>query len=393
MDTDLIIDFASSLALLALLSWGYGILRRRLGGAVVAPIVLGGLFGLVAFLQMHAPIEPVEGVIIDLRVVPVALAGAFLGVRGLLPCLMVAITARYDIGGVGMVAGITAIVLAGCAGLIWNKKAAHMSSRGVKPLLGLALCVTVSLASGVLLPAPWRGWFFAEAAPALALGYMLAVPAIGALLERERIMLMVEERMRAAARATPDTGLYTLRDFARRIAEISATGAGAPVAAVMVLDLRPGMLLSSHWGEAVMGHILTGLRGRVAGLARHGDMLAKLNDRSIALGLTGDEIAKAADLATQIRRIMADRAMALPDGDAVPVRVDARVVPLTAPENRAATMAALSNGGRRVIRSRRFWPRKPATRPAPRTFGHHALFDKADRMLADREAALIWRML
>lgn len=382
MDTDLMIDFASSLALLALLSWSYGILRRRLGGAKLAPVVLGGLFGFVALLQMHAPIEPAEGLIIDLRAVPVALAGAFLGRAGLVACMTVALGARYGIGGIGMIAGMTGIALAGAAGLIWHRMTAHLGRRRFRDLLGLAVCVSASLTGAVSLPAPHGAWFFSQAAPALAAAYLVAIPAIGALLERERIILKLEDDMKADARIDPASGLYTVPGFARRIAETSATGRVAPVRAVMVLELRHGALLSAHWGQAILGHVLKGLRGRVAGLVRHGDMLVKPGEQSIGIALTADEMARAADLAAEARRIIAERAIALPDGDAVQVRVDARVVPLGAPECEDVTIAALT--GRPPVR-RRAWRSRAGARKAMRPISHHALFVKADRLLAHRE--------
>lgn len=115
MTFSVFLDFAASLAVLALLAESYGVIRRRFVGAFAAPIVLGVLFGLMAVVQMHRPFEPFDGVIIDMRNVPIALAGAFLGWRGLLPCLGIAVATRMGIGGVGMVSGIAAMAMSGLA--------------------------------------------------------------------------------------------------------------------------------------------------------------------------------------------------------------------------------------------------------------------------------------
>ncbi|MEM7721041.1 MAG: LytS/YhcK type 5TM receptor domain-containing protein [Pseudomonadota bacterium] len=119
IEFEVIMDFAGSLAVVAILASGYGTLQRYLQQPAAARVVLGVLFGLVAWAQMHAPFEAMPGLIVDLRNVPVALAGAFLGRRGLLACLMIGLAARLQIGGVGALAGCLGMVIAGCAGLLW----------------------------------------------------------------------------------------------------------------------------------------------------------------------------------------------------------------------------------------------------------------------------------
>lgn len=74
-------------------------IRRRLPGPRLAETALGLLSGAVAILQMMSPIEPVEGLPVDLRQVPVVLAGAVPGPRGLLACLLLgcAMTGRSNV--------------------------------------------------------------------------------------------------------------------------------------------------------------------------------------------------------------------------------------------------------------------------------------------------------
>lgn len=182
----LLLEFINSLAPLAVLAMGYGMLQRQAPGRRVSPVVLGLLFGLVTVLQMHLPLTPFDGVIIDMRNVPIALAGAFLGVRGLAVCLAVAMLTRYGIGGIGWVSGVAGMALAGAAGLIWHRITARMARRGVASLLALACGMSVHLLAAGLLPADVAAWFLSVAAPVILAVNLVAVPLVGWLLERER---------------------------------------------------------------------------------------------------------------------------------------------------------------------------------------------------------------
>ncbi|WP_375267454.1 LytS/YhcK type 5TM receptor domain-containing protein, partial [Planktotalea sp.] len=67
-----------------------------------AGLLMGLAFGGVAWVQMNMPLEPMEGLILDLRNVPLALCAAFLGWRASLICFLIAAGTRLQIGGIGM---------------------------------------------------------------------------------------------------------------------------------------------------------------------------------------------------------------------------------------------------------------------------------------------------
>lgn len=215
MASSVFFDIAAALAVTALLAESYGAVRRKMAGTNYAPFILGVLFGLMALAQMFNPVEPYDGVIIDMRNVPVALAGAFLGWRGLLPCLAIAIATRYGLGGVGVYAGIVGMIIAGLAGMIWARKTAHVERRSVGMLVILAGAMSTHVVSGVLVPAEMAAWFFSVAAGPVVLVNFLAVPLIGMLLERENRRIQQENRLSAAITRDPETGLLTGPAFVR----------------------------------------------------------------------------------------------------------------------------------------------------------------------------------
>ena len=182
-DPGLALDFLSALALLAVLSLAYGQVRQRWAGAWPVPLGMGLSFGCVAALMMTAPLGNVAGVIVDPRAIPVALAGAYFGWRGLVGCLAVALAQRWQIGGIGLVPDAVGLALAGGAGLIWARLVRRRPKRGLPAHLALALLVSGSLVSAVLLPAPLAGWMLTRISPILVVCYLITLPLLARLLE------------------------------------------------------------------------------------------------------------------------------------------------------------------------------------------------------------------
>jgi len=199
-DFEIALDFASALALIAILAWYHGALLQRPALAPVLPLVMGLAFGLVAVVQMHAAVEPVGGLLLDLRGVPVVLAGAFLGFRGLAACLVVAISARFDIGGIGLWPDVVGIAFAGAAAAAWDRATRAATPRRIGHLSILAVASSVALLPGVSLPPPLGGWVLHEVVPVMVPLHLLAVMALAALMERERHLSIIEARGTHGAR-------------------------------------------------------------------------------------------------------------------------------------------------------------------------------------------------
>lgn len=229
------IDMAAALAVTALIAESYGAVQRRLVRNAAAPAFIGVMFGLMTALHMHNPVEPYEGLIIDLRNIPIALAGAFLGWRGLIPCLLIAMLTRIGIGGVGAVAGLWGMVIAGLAGIIWARKMAAFKKRNFGMLLLLALGMSTHLLAAVALPRDVAVWFFTSAAgPILAMN-LLAIPLIGSLLERENRRIQHESRHSSNEMRDPNTGLLAGHSFVREITNAFAAHPLGSFAGLLVI--------------------------------------------------------------------------------------------------------------------------------------------------------------
>jgi hypothetical protein len=389
---EFVFDFLNSLAIIAGLSWGYGLLRRRMAGPFWAPVLLGGLFGCDAVLQMSAPLEPVEGMIIDLRVVPVVLAGAFLGWRGTLVCLALAIPARIWIGGVGMEAGVASILLAAAGGLAWSHMTRHMSRRGVEQLIRLAIAAACTLFAGLLLPPELAALFYSEMALPLLAIYMIAVPLVGALLERERIMFEEERRASLGAEIDADTGLRGQKRFARDVAHATAAGSDNPVIGAIVLKVRDRGFLNHHWGTPAMDQLLGGVRHRCAHMLNDGTVIGLADDGSLLLSVSAQDWGRIDSLRAKLHRVIADGDMALPDGHSTRVAIATRCVQFSDPANAHAVIDDIKASGTLSAPAMPVHDR-PLSRPAvavassrPSGDANRLLFARADAMLQARGA-------
>ena len=368
VDLALGLDFVSPLALLAILSWSHGLIRQRLPEGAAAPVLMGLAFGVIALLQMHAALKPVEGLIVDLRAVPVALAGAYLGWRGLLACLAVALVTRWQIGGIGMGPDLAGIALAGLAGLIWGRATRASVPRSLPQLAGLGLVTSGGALTWALLPPPLAGWMLGSALPVVALLTLAVVPALALILERERHAAQAERHMRraglrAARAAWPVEARFLDRLAGLRAGQGGSALTGPPVTAVLILWLRHGHWLPTQRGPAVIGHVLTGLRRDLPDLVSLGDGAGLSADGRILIALTEGEAARAGAILEAIRARVAAHAVALPDGDSARVRVVAKVVALEGAMTPAALAARLGTVDRRRRQTRPGLPRPDPLHP------------------------------
>lgn len=381
---DLLSASASALVIVAMLAWCYGAIHRRTEGRRFGPVLLGAVFGLVAAIQMHMPIEAVDGLTFDLRVVPVVLAGAFLGSEGLAVCLVLAAASRVQIGGLEMVEGLVSILIAGIAGLVWSGWTSSRRRRGILHFAALGGLTCLSLVVVFLLPRELPGADLQTVLIILGPVYLAVVPVIAMLMEKARLALVEARRPGASSLFDPESGLPTKRAFAGRVSSLAAEAASPPVTSVLVLALRQKRFLQSYWGQEAVDHVISTVRTRVEGLVEHSDLIGCTPDGNILVGLTAAEGDASSDIRTSIERAIADRRVTLPGGEAARVTVWSDLVPLSEPGNTDAVLADLTPATVSPHPFRCTAPRKPA--PAPRKvpafpYSHDGLFDRLDRRL------------
>ena len=353
-----LLGFLGSLSIVAMLSVAYGAVRRRLPGAALGAPVLGVLFGLVAAIQMQMSFSPIPGVVIDMRCVPVALAGAFLGLRATLVCCAIAIAARLQIGGLGTVAGSAGLVLSALAGLLWAA-ATRDGPRGWRALLALAAMSCANIGSVVFLPADVALWILVEAFPALAALYFLAIPAVAALLERERLLMAEEARMREAALLGAADASAPGEGLRRSFAQARSSGALAGEVVTIGLRLRWAGAVGVLWGGEALPIALRTLGARMAALLPEGGVVGPGGPALVVAAIPAPSDAALEALLTRIRREVGDVPVAVPGMAAVRPWLDIDVRRHDRLPRLGEIVAPLGQGARPA----------PSTPPAPRRAG------------------------
>ncbi len=285
MSFDLLMDFVGSLAVLGMLVLAYGTLRHRLPEHGAVGVVKGALFGLVSVLQMYYAFSPAEGIIIDLRCVPVVLAGAFLGLRACLVCVFIAAATRLQLGGIGAMTGVAGILLAGAAGLLWRGLIGHR--RGITAMLWLAAIASCHLCAIVLLPYDNAIWFLREAALVLVAAYFLAIPPIGLLMERERLRIRDETRLRADAIAGLGDRFMPRQAFEWALTQAATSGTLRGEVVVVGLHLHRRNRMLQLWGPEAEDIAMRAMRDRLDGIAPKGSLAGAVRDELVLLALPG----------------------------------------------------------------------------------------------------------
>lgn len=395
----ILLQFTGSLAVLAVLASLFGLIRAQLRDKA-AQVALGVCFGLVAVFQMNSPLELEPGLIVDMRNLPVALAGAFLGWRGALACLAIAVGTRFAIGGVGMQAGMVAMCLACGAGALWSRLTYRLSARSWPQLFLLAVMMSFHLLAAFMMPWPVLIKFFSEGVPYIVSLNLLAVPLVAALLEVERVRMSRAKLARTEDAMDLQSGLMRFDLFARDVKTLSRNGDDLTAAGLMVVRFDDFDRVERDFGADGVGQILLASRLRAQSLIKPDAPMGLTEDLRIVMPLDFHQIADRDRLETQMRRSITDQSIMLPDGTTYrpKVMVSTRYTPTA--ERLDACLSAIAEDAREATgitshlraaaglasqtNQRRRLARQGSTARFDTTFRQDVLFRKADVLLASK---------
>ncbi|MEM8655585.1 MAG: LytS/YhcK type 5TM receptor domain-containing protein [Pseudomonadota bacterium] len=321
VDASVMLDFVSSLAVLGLLVVGFSALAPVLKTGKLAAVGLGMFFGLVVGLQMSMPLSPTQGVIIDMRHVPIVLAGAFLGWRGLVTCLALAIAIRTGIGGVGLSAGILGMLIAGAIGDLWSRIVRPMTVHDAGKLAVLGLGVNLHMLSAFVVPADITRWYFTEAAPTIFALNVLCVPAFGWMLMREQNLSAQKAHLSASAQVDPATRLLTTDALAQEVSHFNAADGDRQVGGFVAITLKNTSWLRKTWGDGAITQALGVLRLRITDICRDNRPLGIDAQRRVLVPVTAAEMRDLRPLRKTLRRLASDTPISLDGGVEVPLAV------------------------------------------------------------------------
>ena len=381
-----LLDFVSSLAVLGLLVLGFSALSPALKSSRIGSALQGLLFGLVVELQMSMPLSPTDGVIIDMRNVPIVLAGAFLGLPGLLMCLGLAVATRIGLGGVGVLPGVVGMLIAGTVGYVWSCVMPRLNRPQWVKLLLLGGAVNLHMLSALLASADIMMWYFLKAAPTILILNLTCVPLIGALLLRAQKAAAAQARLAAAAQLDPATRLMALDAFAREVSHVNASGDGTRFVGVVAITFRNAGWLARTWGASAFHQSLGAMRVRINALCADQRPLGIDHRQRLLMPVTEAELRERGPFRNTIRQLATDAPFVLDDDVAIPLSVVIKSFRLRRPDSPSMTVRDVYKSAvarRRAPPAHVVSPQRGAPLPeglSAATVGR--LFDRAEAGLA-----------
>ncbi|MBY5934685.1 hypothetical protein KUV51_16880 [Tateyamaria omphalii] len=387
VDATVLLDFVSSLAVLGLLVLSFSAVAPALrSGWYVAP-GLGVFFALVVGLQMSMPLSPAGGVIVDMRNVPIALAGAFLGLRGLITCLCLAIAMRIAIGGVGVPAGVLGMLLAGSVGYGWAVLKDRLPLRDSGKLIVLGMAMNLHMLSAFAAPAEIMRWYFVEAASTVFLLNLICVPSAGWLLLREQNLLARTAVLSASAKLDPVTRLLSVNAFSQEVSHFHASDRDRSVAGILAVTMKSARWLKRSWGDDAVEQALGVLRLRIGAVLPDQRPLGLDHTQRILIPVTATELSDLRPLRNAVRRSASDTPITIDNSIQVPLAVMMESYALHQPDRpdettrdiQRATAPRSAAGPAKRNRSRH--QNRPADASMPKGLcktTYHRLFDETD---------------
>ncbi|WP_147110328.1 LytS/YhcK type 5TM receptor domain-containing protein [Tateyamaria sp. syn59] len=386
VDATVLLDFVSSLAVLGLLVLSFSALAPALrSGWYVAP-TLGAFFALVVGLQMSMTLSPADGVIVDMRQVPIVLAGAFLGFRGLAVCLCIAVSMRLAIGGIGMPAGVLGMLLAGVSGYVWGSLRHRLPLNDVGKLGVLGLITNLHMLSAFVAPSDIMHWYFTAAAPTVFFLNMCSVPTIGWLLLREVNLVERTAFLSASARLDPVTRLLPTPAFAQEVAHFHASQDDHRLGGVIAVTLKTSSWLRRTWGDQSVAQALGVLRLRFGATVGDQRPLGIDSRDRILIPVTETEMRDLRPLRRTLRRCASETPLVIDDSIEVPLAVLMESFALrhphapdeTAKDIQRATAARTPAAKRRTTRKKTRQPNDASMPKGLCRTTYQRLFDETD---------------
>ncbi|SFI91242.1 LytS/YhcK type 5TM receptor domain-containing protein [Jannaschia pohangensis] len=387
-DFSVLVHFLGSLALIAILAPGYQWAIRTYGMRPLIVVGLGLAFGTVSVFQMHDPVVLAEGLIVDMRNVPLALAGAFLGLRGMLLCLVVAAASRLQIGGIGAISGVLGMLLAGSAGVIW-RGLTFGRPRRTRDLVALGVMMSSHLAAAFVMPMPTAIWFLSEAAPVLFGLNLLTIPLLAHLFDHSCQQLRDEANLRETATAGAGDGFMPPDALGWAMEQSSSVGNMQDGVVMVTLDVRHHDLIARFWGSDVEPVVWDTLRERLVGALPVGGIAGRLNETTALLVFAESDLEKATDIAEEVRQKVMAEPIPLRGLPALRVRADVttrifdrmpKLDRVREAFNAPISVAARRRQSKRLSKS--MVTSRPIHRVEPRSGRHRDLFETYDALQA-----------
>lgn len=264
---------------------------------VTAAVVLSAGISISMFL----PLTLAPGLVFDLRHVFLVLAATYGGSLAAITTATCAIAIRYWTGGIGMEAGIAGILISACLGYAIAKTLPRrrMTFGG---LLILGVAASVSLTSTFVLPVEIAVDILQRIGPQMFVANLVGTLAAGFLLDRKRVGVSYENRLKDYAWTDPLTGLLNRRalDHVGSRIERECRERNASCS-FLLLDVDHFKTVNDTFGHAAGDEVLRTIASLIREEARSADIVSRYGGEEVAIVMPDTDIDVAYSVAERMR--------------------------------------------------------------------------------------------
>lgn len=260
-----------------ILVYFYGFVARRETSQMVQDLSLGFVFGLAAIFAMADPIEISDGIIVDMRNLFVGIAAAFFGVRGGGIALAMAVLARIEIGGAGMIVGIVGVTTAAIMGLTWARFLRPKIRSDFIALPLLSAMISAHILACVLLPESIMIMFLTTLAPILIMLNFVCTAIFATLIYRERALLGEKNRLHNEAATDPLTRILNRRSATTAYCALKRRAPPPRGIALSCIDIDKFKAINDVYGHLAGDKVLKDIAMRMETCLRPEDIYCRMS--------------------------------------------------------------------------------------------------------------------
>lgn len=228
-----------------------GLIRRASPGPTRSALI-GIIFGLGCCTAMLSPLHLEQGVFFDLRSLFIGLSTGLFGLVAGAMTLIVASLFRLQLGGAGVMIGVSSMVVTFAVSVVWRRAFAQLVERGGNAMVPLAL-LGLSMSAYLIIALIWREYFLRALAHGylhyVAIGNVIGMVFLGSLLVGTLRTISLERKFSRLAMRDPLTGLLNRRGLSvayEKWQAVAGPGAGAMVISADIDQFKTFNEIHSH---------------------------------------------------------------------------------------------------------------------------------------------------
>lgn len=299
-----IAHFVEPMGMTVILVYTYGCFSRTAPSPTQLSIGMGAVFGLAAMVAMASPLVLGDGIIIDLRNLFVGISAAFFGWRAAVITLFMTILTRLGIGGAGVMAGVTGLMIAASMGLFWAYALRPKLKSKLVSLGSLGVAISMHLLSAFVFPWDFALQLLSLHALELVVLNFAGTAVFALLIFREQSLMGETSKLLHAATTDPLTKVLNRRSVLDRYVVAQNTQKAPRGMAMVCIDLDRFKAINDDHGHLVGDRVLIEMSRRISSCLRDQDLFARMSGDEFLIVLSNVASREAHQITERCRRIV-----------------------------------------------------------------------------------------